>query len=89
MLLLTVLAFFVVFGKVAANKDAHVNTILEILGPLKAGVYASPLFKIVYDHFALLFASLAALIASFVGFFIQIIALLFLFALERVLPIYE
>ncbi|HIH19682.1 TPA: hypothetical protein HA244_00240 [Candidatus Micrarchaeota archaeon] len=89
MLLFTILSFFVVFYKVAGTKDLHVNSVLDLLGPFKDQIYAMPVFKIVYDHFAFLFASLALLAAAFVGFFIQITALALLFALQKLLPINE
>ena len=139
MLLFTVLAFFVVFSKVSANKDAHINNLLDtalsqaqsgLAGgttptipsseqlvaafsqnstsamqmvsqllaqylasagaqSLKTQIYLLPSFKMFYDRFAFISASIAALVASFVGFFIQVLALLILFGLERAIPMHE
>ena len=92
MLLFSLLAFFVVFTKIAVNKDAHVTAFLDTFAQsemIKNQIYSLPAFKIVYDRFAFLTAAIAALIASVIGFIIQLLALVALFALERLVPMPE
>ncbi len=53
---------------------------------LKQQIYLLPQFKAIYDRYAFFSASLAALVASFIALFIQILALGFLFALHKLVP---
>ncbi|HLC37948.1 MAG TPA: hypothetical protein VJI71_00665, partial [Candidatus Norongarragalinales archaeon] len=54
-------------------------------GLLKQQLYAIPEFRLVYNRFALFSGAMAAVIAGFAGFFVQLLALGFLFGLKKTL----
>lgn len=95
LLVLLVLSFFIVFGKVAAAKDAHVDAFFNgaaSLLPSGPGITASmlktqmlhmPSFKPFYDNFALLAAITAVAIVSIMNFFVQILASAAAFGLSK------
>ncbi|MEM4254927.1 MAG: hypothetical protein QXR53_01190 [Candidatus Norongarragalinales archaeon] len=53
---------------------------------LKQQIYLLPQFKLIYDRYAFFSGALAALVASFIAIFIQILAVAFLFALHKLVP---
>lgn len=53
---------------------------------LKQQIYVLPQFKQIYDRYALFTAAIAALVASFIALFIQLLALGFLYALHKLVP---
>ncbi|MFH1056558.1 MAG: hypothetical protein V1717_02045, partial [Candidatus Micrarchaeota archaeon] len=74
-------------GAIAQSLSSSLSQILSGgPGALKQQIYLLPQFKTLYDRFAFLLASIAALTAAFVGILIQIIAIAFLFAMSKVLP---
>ena len=92
MLLLTVLAFLVVFDKVALNKDAHFNLLIDSVlskapgsEAIKPALFSIPEFQLLYNRFALLSAVLAAAIAGLAGFVLQVLSLGALFGLNKLL----
>lgn len=74
-------------GAVAQSISQRLTQLLSG-GPqaVKQQIYALPQFKVIYDHFSLFAAAIAALVASSVGFFIELLALGFLFLLHLLLP---
>lgn len=74
-------------GAIAQSVSQNLAQILSG-GPqaVKAQIYALPQFKLIYDHFSFLTAAMAASVAAAVGFFIQLLAIAFLFILSKLAP---
>ncbi len=74
-------------GAIAQSVSQNLAQLLSG-GPqaVKAQIYALPQFKLIYDHFSFLAAAMAASVAATIGFFIQLLALAFLFILSKLVP---